>query len=141
MCGAVLCIGGVFISSYLKSKGAFIFFYAILFGLGVGVSYFIPLMCGWEWLPNNRGFVSGFIVGGYGFGSFFFGLLAMYLVNPNNEKPIDYEGEKIYPKEIADNVPKMLRVLCGCWVGLFLLGVFLVRRNPKYLMKERRDSE
>ena len=75
--GAILCISGVFISSFLKTRVAFIFFYGILFGFGVGLSYFIPLMCGWEWLPNNRGFVSGIVVGGFGFGSFFFGLLAM----------------------------------------------------------------
>ena len=62
-------------------------------------------------------------------------------MNPDNVKPEDIHGEKIYGKEIAERVPKMLRILCACWVGLFLLGVFLVRRNPKYLEKESKDSE
>jgi hypothetical protein len=44
------------------------------------------IICGWEYFPNNRGFVNGMIVGGFGFGSFFFGFISTALINPDNEK-------------------------------------------------------
>jgi hypothetical protein len=61
-----------------------LFLYGIIFPIGIGLTYFIPLMCGWEWMPNNKGLVSGIILCGFGFGSFIFGFVAMAIVNPNN---------------------------------------------------------
>lgn len=78
------CISGFFIASFVKSYGAFLFFYSIIFGSGIGLSYFTPLVCAWEWMPDRKGLASGVVMGGFGFGSFFFGLLAMQLVNPDN---------------------------------------------------------
>jgi len=71
--------------------------------MGIGLSYFTPLMCGWEFLPTRRGFVSGIIIGGFGFGTFIFSLISTALVNPNNKEA---ETEKItnikvFPWEVA----------------------------------------
>ena len=67
--GSVLGIGGVFVSSFVKTEVLFILFYAITFAAGIGIDYFPPLMCGWEWVPKRRGLVTGIIIGGYGFGA------------------------------------------------------------------------
>jgi MFS family permease len=50
--GATICIIGIFVSSFTTSLAIFILFYACIFGLGIGTSYFAPLVCGWEWHPG-----------------------------------------------------------------------------------------
>ena len=57
-----------------------------MFPIGVGLVYWPPIMCGWEWFPNNKGLISGLIVAGFGFGAFIFGFVSTELVNPNNLK-------------------------------------------------------
>lgn len=119
------------------------FFYSVIYGSGIGLSYFTPLVCGWEWMPERKGLASGIVIGGFGFGSFFFGLLAMQLVNPDNAKAdrISVNGDKLYPFEIAERVPYMLRVCVVIWVVLSAIGVALIKRNPKVMLKEKKNTE
>lgn len=70
-------MSGVFFASFVESQGAFLVLYSVIYGSGIGLSYFTPLVCGWEWMPDKKGLASGIVIGGFGFGSFFFGLLAM----------------------------------------------------------------
>ena len=63
-----------------------LFFYAFVYGMGTGISYFTTIMCSWEYFPNKKGTISGIIIGTFGFSSFFFGFIAMAIVNPNNEE-------------------------------------------------------
>ena len=42
------------------------------------------LICAWLYFPNNKGFVSGLIVAGFGFGSFLFNFVCLNTVNPTN---------------------------------------------------------
>lgn len=74
----------MFISSFMTTQGSFMFFFAVVFGVSIGLAYFTPLVCGWEWFPDRKGMVSGIILGGFGFGAFFFGLIAMEMINPDN---------------------------------------------------------
>lgn len=49
--GASVTIIMVLCSSFVK----YFYFFVLLYGVGmpggVGISYYVPLMCGWEWLP------------------------------------------------------------------------------------------
>lgn len=92
-------MSGVFISSFMTNHVWFIIFYSVIYGSGIGLAYFTPLVCGWEWMPERKGLVSGIVIGGFGFGSFFFGLLSMQIVNPGNASPTlkNPAGEKLYP--------------------------------------------
>ena len=129
--GAIITVGGVFIASFMKDEVDFIKYYGLMFGCGIGLMYFTPLMAGWEWFPDRKGMVSGIIIGGFGFGSFIFGLIAMELVNPENKDPIKVQdGDPLFEKEIAERVPFMLRTLCLIWVILISLGILMIRRNP-----------
>jgi MFS transporter, OFA family, oxalate/formate antiporter len=85
--GSTVGISAVLISSFMTTETLFVVFYAVLFAVGIGLDYFTPLMCGWEWMPERRGFVSGIIIGGFGFGTFIFALISTAIVNPNNVKP------------------------------------------------------
>lgn len=63
---------GIFIASFTKSLAAFVCSYGIMCGIGVGITYFIPLVCAWEYFPERKGLVTGIIIGAYGFGSFIY---------------------------------------------------------------------
>jgi len=79
--------GSIFIASYMHNWWTFVFFYAVLFPIGIGIVYWIPIICAWEWFPERKGLVTGAILAGYGFGSFIFGFLSTAMVNPNNVRP------------------------------------------------------
>ena len=109
--GSLIMIAGVLIASMMESWWGFLFFYAIVFPFGIGIIYWPPIMCGWEWFPDNKGLVSGLIVGGYGFGAFIFGFISTAIANPDNDKPEKPKDgstqDKLFPRSVADKVPEM----------------------------------
>ena len=92
----------------------------------------LPLVCGWEHYPQNKGFVTGIITGAYGFSSFIFNPLITFLVNPNNDPATIKINEdlKFFDAEVADNVPKSLRILGFIWTALVLASILLISRPP-----------
>ena len=132
--GATISLAGVFISSLTVSVGPYLACYCILNGLGCGMCYLVPLICGWEWFPESRGIVSGMTLCGYGFGSFIFSQVSTHLVNPNNEKadPNLTDGDiNFFAPEVADRVPYMIQTLVYIWCGLAFVAVCLISRKPK----------
>lgn len=80
-------------------------------GLGIGFCYITPIKYGWEYFPENKGFVSGVIMSAFGLGSFIFSFIAMEIVNPGNEEPtIETTGGKVFCPTCnpAESVPRML---------------------------------
>lgn len=75
---------------------------------------------------------------GFGLGSFIFGLIAIFLVNPGHVEPNQF---KEYPPEIARNVPHMLRVLAGIWAVVALSGVLMTFSAPKKTNYFEMDKE
>ena len=61
---------------------------------------------------------------GFGFGAFFFNFISTAIVNPRHEEPDPVTG--LFPLDVAENVPKMLRILCACWLGLAIVGVLTI---------------
>ncbi len=48
----------------------------IVGGVGIGLSYVIPISVGVKWFPDKKGLISGLAVAGFGFGAFIWILLA-----------------------------------------------------------------
>ena len=91
-------------------------------------------MCGWEWIPNYKGIVTGVILGAYGFSGFILSLVSLMIVNPDNKSPVIYpNGEMLYPKEIAARVPHLMTTFAIIFGSLGLTSVILIRRNPDYV--------
>ena len=87
-------------ASYSTNWWLFIYFYAVQFPLGIGLVYFTPIICSWEWFPDNKGLVGGLILSGYGFGAFVFGFISTAIVNPDDEAvelPGDGDQDKLFP--------------------------------------------
>jgi len=132
--GAAISLSGVYCSSLTTSIGPYLAFYCLMNGLGCGMCYMIPLICDWEWFPENKGIVNGFTLCGYGFGSFIFSQVSTHLVNPDNKQAdvTDPDDPTItyYGPEVADRVPYMIQTLVYIWTGLALVGVLLISRKP-----------
>ena len=105
--GSAIMVGSVFISTYVNTWWMFFTFWAVLFPVGIGIVYWPPIICAWEWFPKNKGMISGAIIGAFGSGAFLFGFLTTALVNPENLKPIKplYGGpptmDSLFPIEVA----------------------------------------
>ena len=84
----------------------------------------IPISNCWKYFPNNKGLVGGIIVSGVGMGTFVFNLVSTYLVNPSSTNVNGKDG--LFPIEVADNLPKMVRTLVLCWVSIGAIGVALI---------------
>ena len=111
----------------------FLSLYGAFNGIGCGMMYMVPLVCGWEYFPNHKGVVTGIIVGAYGFASFGFGLISTDLVNPNNDAPVCEEDSDIcfFEPIVADRVPMMMRTLVFIWSFFVLAAILLITRKKE----------
>ena len=80
--GSAIMIISIYIASLMSSWWGFVFWYCVMFPVGIGMVYWTPIMCGWEWFPERKGLISGLIVAGFGFGAFIFGFISTGIVNP-----------------------------------------------------------
>ena len=130
--GGTVSLLGVFLSSFTRSLGEYLTLYCGMNGLGCGMSYFVALICSWEYFPDKKGLVTGIILGGYGFGSFIFAQISTKLVNPTGASPTVYDPNNdvtYFDEAIADRVPSMIRTLVYIWIFLVVIGVALITRK------------
>ena len=108
--GCAIALVGVTGSSFTTSLWGFALTFTLTFGLGIGMCYTIVLILGWEHYPERKGMVSGLVVGGFGFGSFMFGFVALAIVNPEDKEPdLATLGGKLFTDpDIVARVPWML---------------------------------
>jgi MFS transporter, OFA family, oxalate/formate antiporter len=84
--GGVIMITAIVISTYMKTWWTFIAFYSFMFPVGIGLVYWPPIICAWEWFPERKGLISGLVIGAFGFGAFIFGFITTAIANPWNDK-------------------------------------------------------
>lgn len=130
--GGAVALLGTYISSFSKTEGNFVFWYADVSGAGWGMLYFVPLICGWEYFQDRKGLVTGIVQCAFGFGAFGFGIWAVDIINPNKISPsINYDEWALYPEDIVKNVPKMLRTMTYVWSLLIAASILMITRRPK----------
>ena len=98
--GATIMLSAILIASYIKSWWGFVICYGAMFPLGIGIVYWTPIICAWEWFPERKGLVGGLIISAFGFGAFFFGFYSTWIVNPEDAKTAHMSGtkDKLFPK-------------------------------------------
>ena len=87
-------------------------------GVGIGLSYSAPILCGFKHFKQNKGIVTGVITTGTGAGPFLFGLVATTFVNKENY-PVD-SGTGLYDptaSPVVGRVPSMFRFLGTLYGG------------------------
>ena len=141
--GGSIALTGYFLSSFATSVLSFILLYGSMGGIGGGINYIIPLVCAWEYFPHRKGLCTGILVGAYGLGSFIYTRVSTRIMNPNDEKatiPITTDLS-FFTSDVADNVPKMLRILVAVWLVQITLGVIFISRPMDFLDEKEEEDE
>ncbi|XP_072035069.1 apicoplast pyruvate carrier 1-like isoform X2 [Amphiura filiformis] len=120
--------------SYLTIQSSFYVLaitYGFMVGVGVGIAYTPPLVCSMKWLTNRKGLANGFVVAGFGGGSFIFNQVQTAYINPNNVAPNitlpKHPDEKYFDDpEVLDNAPNSFLILGAIYAVMQLIGVLLL---------------
>ena len=116
----------------MKNPNLFIYCYSFSFGFGKGLMYSTALNSALSHLLGKKGTVSGFVICGFGFGGFFFGMISKHLCNPDDLRPSLVEThlgpERMFGEQVAVRVPGMIRKLCMIWICLWLVGVLTITK-------------
>ncbi|KAK7091678.1 oxalate:formate antiporter-like [Littorina saxatilis] len=133
--GAWFLSAGVLLT-YFTVKVSFItsvLTYGVMFGLGCGASYAIPVGAAMRWFPEHRGLVGGSIFMGFGLGSVIFNQIITVFINPDNLSP-DFEGADgdtyFTQPEILDRVPTLFLILGGTYAAMQFVAFFLISDPP-----------
>lgn len=137
----IICVSAApVIVSFVTNYVIFIIIYTVMIGLASGMVYMTPIVCGWKYFPNRKGLISGAIIAGYGFGSFTFNMIALALVNPNNETAtVVHDGHSYFGEDVASRVPFMLRILAIIYISVGAIGCLLVKM-PRTIPTEHHEE-
>ena len=83
--GSAIGASAMCMTTLASTFSQFVVCWSGIYGFGIGLCYFTPLACGWQWVPDKKGFVTGIILSAFGFGVFFFSFISQAVVNPDNE--------------------------------------------------------
>ncbi|XP_046654417.1 L-lactate transporter-like [Daphnia pulicaria] len=123
--------GGVLLTSMTvtHSLSLVVFTYGLLFGVGARAGYMSPIAAAMRWFPDSQhGVVNGFIIAGYGMGSFVFSLIQIGYVNPQNI-PADSTGY-FDDVTVLERVPGLF-IFLGCiYLAIQLLAVLFITNPP-----------
>lgn len=131
MIGCFIHSSSTMVTSYSLDYGlpGIVATYGFLPGFGAGLSYMTPLSNAFGWFKHNqRGFVAGTILAGFGFGTFIFSLIQTTFVNPNNLSP---GASKYFEQEdILKQVPGLFLFIGSIYGIIQLVGCSLLFKPP-----------
>jgi OFA family oxalate/formate antiporter-like MFS transporter len=78
--GGVLLGLGLILASQATTLFQLYFFYGVIGGIGIGMTYVCPLSACVKWFPDKRGLISGVAVAGFGLGGLIFKPIIEWLI-------------------------------------------------------------
>ena len=118
-------LAGIYASSFMQNYWVWLAFYGGSFGFSIGCLYMVSVQVAWVYFPKRVGLAGGIVISGFGCGAFFFNFISTALVNPDNLKP----ELGLYPKEVGDKVPFMIRSCAVIWAVLTVIAVLLIKEK------------
>ncbi|XP_076438092.1 apicoplast pyruvate carrier 1-like [Babylonia areolata] len=107
--------------------------YGVIFGLGCGASYAIPVGAAMRWFPRHQGVVVGTVFLGFGVGPAVFNQLVTLFVNPDNLSP-DIHGAHgdVYfgQPDVLKRVPTLFLTLGVTFATLQFVACLLISDPP-----------
>jgi len=85
--GVIIYPLALYFSQFASTFEYFVLLYSILGGFGLGIVYFLPVLCGWSYFPTIRPIVAGSILSWFTLCGMGYAYYATLSLNPNNEKP------------------------------------------------------
>ena len=128
------CIIGCYLILYFSKSLYLDYFGLALFGVGQGIAYLAPIRNTCFYFPEKKGFVTGFIVTGYGISAVLLNIVIKYVVNPESLDTVD----GFYTKEVYDNVKNYLLIAI---IFLSSVCILSVAMQQKYEVDETDDQE
>ena len=118
-----------------------------LLGVGSGLSNITYMRNCWKYFPQNKGLVNGIVISSTGLASSFLTILADFIIiNPNGEETLN----GFYPKNVADNVEKYIKIIAAILGGFDIIGFILtfdfdkipatIEEKMKTLNENKRNS-
>ncbi len=131
--GSVFLVGSTLAASRFQSVWSMALGFGLCFGFGGGLTYTVPVVCGFRWDSSHKGWVSGVVLSAFGMSSLFFNQIQAAIVNPHNLKPdVQYQGKRYFgPGPVTEAVPGLFVKLAAIYTALAVVGVLLVR-DPAY---------
>ncbi|XP_046378142.2 oxalate:formate antiporter-like isoform X2 [Haliotis rufescens] len=143
--GCLLMSGGIALTyvTIKHSVALVVLTYGLMFGLGVGMSYVVPMSCAMKWIPDRKGLACGLTMAGFGGGAFTFDYVQTWYINPDNDPPLHHVDDKYYfhEEKILSRVPPVFCVLAGCYAALQVIGILLLRDPPEMRLVDEEDEE
>jgi hypothetical protein len=65
----------------------FVLIYAVWAGIGMGLTWFLPVACGWSYFPTKKPLVAGTMFSFSAISSFWYAEILLYNMNPEKDKP------------------------------------------------------
>jgi MFS family permease len=134
--GGTCIVVPLFLCSLITNFYLFVFFYAVVVGLGFGLLYMVSLRNAWQFFPSKKGMLSGMIMSCYSFGAILWVLLTKAIANPDNIKPteivqVEEKIEKFYSadSEVVKNVPFMLQMLALIYGIMLVFATLLINKR------------
>lgn len=116
------------VCSFITEIWIFIPLYGTLCGIAQG-GYVLPLYCCWRYFkPGGKAIVAGVLLSAYALAPIPTSYLALKLVNPDDiDQVVLPDGRKMFPAEVADNVPFFMRVLSAVVFTVGMTGVMMIK--------------
>ena len=140
--GVLSCIC-LILSSLIKNSILFCWIYGMSLGSLTSTIFLPSIWILWDYFPDNKGKLSGLVLSGYSLGPVPFGLMFIYLVNPNDEKPvpINEEGdEKMFGHDVSYKVPETIRIVSGVFLACFITGLALLPTKSPENIRQTNES-
>lgn len=115
--GALICVVGFVISSYVRSMALMYVTFGVIGGIGRGLSYVTAVVSIAFWFEKKRAFVLGLAASGAGFGTIVFAPLSTWLL-------FEYGWRGT------------LLIFAGLFANMCVCGVLM--RNPDWIIEEER---
>ena len=132
--GTGITLTAVFASSFVTRPLPFWLLFGLFNGIGCGLAFLTPLVCGWEYFPKRKGLVTALALSGLAVGPFIFGYISLAIANPENKVPeLEVDGGLIfYPFEKqSDRAPQLIRIIGSLWTCLAVIAVILISKPEK----------
>ena len=131
---APIGLTGIYLSAFMRNYWAWLATFSGSFGFTIGCLYILPVQVAWVYFPKRIGLAGGIVISGFGCGAFFFNFISTAFANPENLKP----ENGMYPKEVGEHVPFMIKQCAALWAVLTLISVFLI--NEKQQTKQENEE-
>ena len=93
--------------------------------IGIGIVYTTPIICGMNWFPNNKGFVNGLIICGFGMSPIWIDIIMTRFMNPNNII-INQEYGFINELNVINNIPISFIYLSIIYISIQIIACLCI---------------